>query len=145
MTSTHRYPPEVAPDHFVVAAASLEQAVDWIEDKLGTRVQPGGRHVAMGTHNALLRLGARLYFELIAIDPHGSAPQRPRWFDLDEPRMRAALAEGPALIHWAVRTRERFDERAIELWRRRPVITARWRHDHLPPAAPAPPDRNEHR
>ena len=46
MTSTHRYPPEVAPDHFVVAAASLEQAVDWIyEDKLGTRVQPGGRHV----------------------------------------------------------------------------------------------------
>ncbi len=64
MTSTHRYPPEVAPDHLVVAAASLEQGVDWIEDKLGTRPQPGGRHVAMGTHNALLRLGARLYLEL---------------------------------------------------------------------------------
>jgi hypothetical protein len=106
MTSMHRYPPEVAPDHLVVAAASLEQAVDWIEGKLGTRVQPGGRHVAMGTHNALLRLGARLYLELIAIDPHGSAPQRPRWFDLDEPRMRAALAEGAALIHWVVRTRD---------------------------------------
>jgi hypothetical protein len=26
--------------------------------------------------------------------------------DLDEPRMRAALAEGPALIHWAVSTHD---------------------------------------
>jgi hypothetical protein len=58
----------------------------------------------MGTHNALLGLGPRFYLEVIAVDPAGAAPARPRWFDLDEPRMKAALAEGPQLIHWAVRT-----------------------------------------
>ena len=103
MTSRHRYPPELSPDHLIVAAVSLAQGIDWIEGKLGARPQAGGKHVAMGTHNALLRLGRRLYLEVIAIDPEGRTPDRPRWFDLDEPRMRAALAEGPALIHWAAR------------------------------------------
>ena len=97
-------PPRIAPDHLVVAAASLPQGVDWIEARTGVRPEPGGQHVAMGTHNALLGLGDRLYLEIIAIDPGGNAPKRPRWFDLDEPRMRAALAEGPALIHWVART-----------------------------------------
>jgi hypothetical protein len=58
----------------------------------------------MGTHNALLSLGTRFYLEVIAVDPEGIAPGRPRWFDLDEPRMRAALAEGPHLAHWVART-----------------------------------------
>jgi hypothetical protein len=92
------------PDHLVVAALALDAGCDWVEERLGVRPQPGGQHVRMGTHNALLSLGPRLYLEVIAIDPAGSAPQRPRWFDLDEPRMRAALAEGPALVHWVVRT-----------------------------------------
>jgi len=41
---------------------------------------------------------------VIAVDPDGIKPDRPRWFDLDEPRMRAALAEGPHLAHWVART-----------------------------------------
>jgi hypothetical protein len=105
-TSRHRYAPELALDHLVVAAPSLEQGRDWIADRLGVRPEPGGRHVAMGTHNALLRLGPKTYLEVIAIDPDGIAPDRPRWFDLDEPRMRAALAESPALVHWVARTRD---------------------------------------
>ena len=106
MTSRHRFPTELAPDHIVVAAAALERGIDWIEDRLGVRPQRGGRHAAMGTHNALLRLGPRLYLEIIAIDPDALPLAGPRWFDLDEPRMCAALAEGPALIHWVVRTRD---------------------------------------
>jgi hypothetical protein len=102
--SRHRPPPQLLPDHLVVAAPSLERGVDWISNKLGVQPQPGGKHVTMGTHNALVRLGPRLYLEIIAIDPDGIAPARPRWFDLDEPRMRATLAEGPALIHWVVRS-----------------------------------------
>ena len=90
-------------DHIVIACADLDDGVDWIEQHLGVRPTPGGQHVAMGTHNALLRLGARAYLEIIAIDPDGIAPSRPRWFALDEPEMQAQLAAGPRLITWAVR------------------------------------------
>jgi hypothetical protein len=58
----------------------------------------------MGTHNALLRLGSRCYLEVIAIDPAGQRPSRPRWFSLDEPEMQARLAASPALMTWVVRT-----------------------------------------
>ena len=64
---------------------------------------PSGAAIAV---HALLRLGPRLYLEVIAVDPEGAPPSRPRWFDLDEPRMRARLADEPALIHWVARTRD---------------------------------------
>jgi Glyoxalase-like domain len=106
MISRHRAPPDLAVDHLVVAAASLATGVAWIETRLGVRTHPGGQHVAMGTHNALVGLGPKLYLEVIAIDPSRTTPARPRWYDLDEPRMRARLVESPALIHWAARTRD---------------------------------------
>lgn len=90
-------------DHLVVASARLEDGVDWVENVLGARPQPGGQHEAMGTHNALLRLGERSYLEVIAVDPDGTPPQRPRWFALDEPSMQSRLAAGPSLITWALR------------------------------------------
>ena len=58
----------------------------------------------MATHNRLLRLGERLYLELIAVDPEAQAPDRPRWFALDSEDMRHRLARGPQLIHWVART-----------------------------------------
>jgi len=94
----------VAFDHLVVAAATLDQGEQHVETLLGARPQRGGKHVAMGTHNSLLRLGPRSFLEMIAIDPEGVAPARPRWFALDEPAMRGALAETPRLIHWVART-----------------------------------------
>jgi hypothetical protein len=90
-------------DHLVVAAARLDEGVDWVERQLGVRPQPGGQHEAMGTHNALLRLGARAYLEVIAIDPAAATPGRPRWFSLDEPALQTRLARGPALVTWVVR------------------------------------------
>lgn len=94
----------VEPDHLVVAAQTLEQGCDWVEQNLGVRPAAGGKHLPMGTHNALLSLGPRLFLEVIAVDPEGARPLRTRWFDLDEPRMKAALAEGPQLVHWVART-----------------------------------------
>lgn len=96
--------PVATLDHLVVAAANLEQGEDYVESRLGVRPRRGGRHVAMGTHNSLLKLGARSYLEVIAIDPDGVKPDRPRWFALDSRAMRAALAERPRLIHWVART-----------------------------------------
>jgi hypothetical protein len=91
-------------DHLVVAAATLEQGEDHLEATLGVRPQRGGKHVAMGTHNSLLKLDARTFLEVIAVDPEAAAPPRPRWFELDTPAMREALSSGPRLIHWVART-----------------------------------------
>lgn len=94
----------VALDHLIVAAERLSQGCDWVESALGVRPQPGGQHVTMGTHNAVLRLGDSLYLEVMAIDPSAAAPSRPRWVDMDDPRMRATLAEGPRLVTYVART-----------------------------------------
>lgn len=106
MPSAHRLRPDLAIDHLVVAARSLAEGTAWLRERIGVDAQAGGAHVAMGTHNAVVGLGARLYIEVMAIDPAGIAPARPRWFDLDDPGMRAMLADGPALVHWVVRTRD---------------------------------------
>lgn len=91
-------------DHLVIAANSLDAGVAWVQARLGAVPVAGGRHEAMGTHNALLRLGPRCYLEVIAPDPDGEAPARPRWFSLDDPAMRSRLAVSPALVTWVVRT-----------------------------------------
>lgn len=39
----------------------------------------------MSTHNSVLKLGEQLYLEGIAINPHAPQPNRPRWFQRDEP------------------------------------------------------------
>jgi hypothetical protein len=86
-------------DHLVVGASSLESGAASLERFLGVPLSPGGRHARMGTHNRLLRLGADSYLEVIAIDPDGPGPERPRWFGLDEPESQA-LDDGPRLLHW---------------------------------------------
>jgi len=97
----------IALDHLVVAASTLEAGVAWCEATLGIVPGPGGRHPLMGTHNRLLAIATaafpRAYLEIIAIDPQAPAPGRPRWFDLDDAALRAAIAREPALVHWAAR------------------------------------------
>jgi hypothetical protein len=91
-------------DHLVVAATTLADGIDYIASTTGATPHPGGKHVAMGTHNALLRLSERTFLEIIAIDPAGVRPARPRWFELDSIALQAELAERPRLIHWVART-----------------------------------------
>lgn len=88
-------------DHLAVAALSLEGGE--LEQHLGVRLSPGGPHARMGTHNRLLRLGKESYLELIAVDPAAVPPDRPRWFELDDPTMKTRLARGPRLVHWVAR------------------------------------------
>lgn len=47
-------------DHIAVAARSLAEGAEWLRDRLGVALQPGGRRTAMGTHNMLLSLGPDL-------------------------------------------------------------------------------------
>jgi len=94
-------------DHLVVGAATLEEGVAWCERVLGATPGPGGKHALMSTHNRLLNISGpnhpRAYLEIIAIDPDAPPPGRARWFDLDQPALREALAQGPGLIHWVSR------------------------------------------
>ncbi len=91
-------------DHLVIAADSLAQGAEYIRKKLGVELQVGGQHTSQGTHNMLLKLDQDRYLEVIAIDPTGSNPNHPRWFDLDSPEMRRKLQQRPRLITWVART-----------------------------------------
>lgn len=94
----------LALDHLVVAARTLEEGAQWLEARTGVAAVAGGRHARMGTHNRLLALGEGAYLEIISVDPQAPAPGRPRWFGLDTPAMHARLRHGPALVHWVART-----------------------------------------
>jgi hypothetical protein len=93
-------------DHLVVAARSLDEGQAWSEAVFGITPGPGGKHRLMGTHNRLFAVGSpaypRAYLEIIAIDP-AAAVSRPRWFDLDDAGLQAAVAREPRLVHFVAR------------------------------------------
>lgn len=91
-------------DHIVLAATTLADGIDYVASLTGVAPLAGGKHVLMGTHNALLSLGERVYLEVIAVDPDGAKPARPRWFGLDDVALQSELMERPRLIHWVART-----------------------------------------
>lgn len=97
-------------DHLVVAAASLEDGIAWCRETFGFEPDSGGEHPLMSTHNRVFRIDSaafpRAYFEIIAVNAGAPAPGRTRWFDLDDAKLRDALASGPRLVHFVVRTHD---------------------------------------
>ena len=71
-------------DHVVITAPSLEAGADYVRQMLGVNPPIGGEHLRMGTHNCLLKLGEKIYLEVISINPYAPQPNRQRWFELDE-------------------------------------------------------------
>jgi hypothetical protein len=87
-------------DHLVVTAPSLEAGAEYVRQTLGVSPQAGGEHPRMGTHNCLLKLGEKLYLEVIAINPIAPRPDRPHWFQLDAPDPSRPIR----LATWVART-----------------------------------------
>lgn len=56
-------------DHFLWAVPDLEKGMAEIERQTGVAPKMGGRHSGVGTHNAILPIGDRVYLEIIAPDP----------------------------------------------------------------------------
>lgn len=128
-------------DHLVYAAPDLEMGVNALAELLGARAAPGGKHIGLGTHNALLGLGEVTYIEVIAPDPEQPKPERPLPFGL-------ATVHEPRLATFAVRTKDidalvasarkaGYDPGAvIDMSRARPDgVTLKWRlafHEQMP-------------
>jgi len=92
-------------DHITVIAPSLAEGVLHVRNCLDLDVPFGQRHAYMGTHNHLLRLGDTVYLEVVALDPEAAAPDRPRWFGLDDQnKVRSDWDEGRRLRGWVART-----------------------------------------
>ena len=86
-------------DHVVIGAAQLGDAAAIVEARLGADLTGGGKHPLMATHNRLMRL-ADGYLEVIAIAPDAPAPDRVRWYELDNPETAGRLADGPRALCW---------------------------------------------
>jgi hypothetical protein len=87
-------------DHLVVVAPTLAAGVEFVHRELGVAPQPGGEHPTMGTHNYVLRLGERIYLEVIAVNPKAPRPPHRRWFELDT----TPPETPPRLATWVART-----------------------------------------
>lgn len=92
-------------DHLTVVAPTLAEGVEHVRASLDLDVPFGTRHVYMGTHNHRLQLGKCVYLEIVAADPQGTLPDRPRWFGLDDPpKVRADWDAGRRLRGWVAAT-----------------------------------------
>jgi hypothetical protein len=71
-------------DHLTVVAPTLAEGVEHVRNCLDLDIPFGQRHAYMGTYNHLLQLGDTVYLEIVALDPAADAPNRRRWFGLDD-------------------------------------------------------------
>jgi hypothetical protein len=83
-------------DHLVLAVPDLVEGTQAVARALGVEPAPGGRHVGLGTANALLGLGAGAYLEVIGPDPDQPDPLEERPFGIDG-------ITAATLVTWAAR------------------------------------------
>ena len=67
-------PPKLVVDHLVYVVSDLAKAMEEFEVQTGVRPVVGGKHTALGTHNAFVALGDGRYLELFAPDPQATVP-----------------------------------------------------------------------
>lgn len=91
-------------DHLAIVASDLKTGADWAREILGVDMTVGGAHPKMGTHNRLTRTGVDNFLEIIAIDPEQAAPERVRWYRMDDPAVHTLTKTAPRPLSWIVAT-----------------------------------------
>ena len=93
--------PRIHPgtDHLVYAVPDLALGVQDVAARLGVALTPGGSHPGLGTRNALLRIGPRIYLEVVGPDPEQPRPPGGLWLG-------GGATPLPALVTWAARSRD---------------------------------------
>lgn len=103
--SAREKPDVLKLDHLTVIAPTLAEGVSHVRNCLDLDVPFGTRHPYMGTYNHRLRLGRSVYLEIVALDPEGVRPARPRWFGLDNAaQVRSDWDAGRRLRGWVAST-----------------------------------------
>lgn len=74
-------------DHIVLANTNLAELIKYFTDASGISPAPGGAHPAWGTHNALVKLSATQYLELIAPQPGKTGPWARQFKNFHEPTL----------------------------------------------------------
>lgn len=95
-------------DHILLGCSDLDRGIAFVEEHTGVHAAFGGVHPGRGTQNALLSLGTRRYFEIIAPDPKQSR--------VEQYSVITKLKE-PRLIGWAAH-RDDLDQLATRLRRK---------------------------
>jgi hypothetical protein len=85
-------------DHILLGCNDLDSGIAFVEQRTGVRAAYGGVHPGRGTRNALLALGERHYFEIIAPDPKQDSA--PSYAAQQLAKMKQLTS--PRLIGWAV-------------------------------------------
>ncbi len=96
-------------DHILLGCSDLDHGIAFVEQHTGARAAFGGVHPGRGTRNALLSLGERCYFEIIAPDPKQKDVSLP-----PVPVEDLRKLDTPRLFVWAAQTRD-LDTRARQL------------------------------
>ena len=88
---------DLALDHVIVAVPDLQIASEALERRHGLRATPGGRHPALGTHNAVVPLGGA-YVEIVAVEDERVAATN----EFGRAALRAR--DAPRFMGWVLRT-----------------------------------------
>jgi hypothetical protein len=83
-------------DHVIYATGDLDSAAERVHVELGLTAVAGGRHVGLGTHNRIVKLGGG-YIELLAVADRDEAAGS----DLGR-AVQARIERGDGLMGWAV-------------------------------------------
>ncbi len=94
-------------DHVVFGSSTLEEGTEFVENILQAKLSDIGFHKDMGTHNRVIRIGEKVYLEVVAIDPKRKNLKNRKWFNLDNSNLQSKLTKSPQIIGYVVENNNR--------------------------------------